>query len=240
VTLDYESFDSRSPAQVATVNAFVQKLSTELGQMNPPVKLDMAISPNSSNQQYFTLSAVTPYVSTFQVMNYDYAVGSNTVSDNASVSKTISTLQELISNGVPESKISVGVPFYGREFTGVTPGLTTAQVEQQLQAGTLQSTGQSVVTDDSALNTIGDWQSPQSPWQLVTDGENPPGQFYYNPDSGSIINAMNPQELNSLATAIKSNFPGINQAFGYEGYGDQKADMVQQMLTDFNGPSSGS
>ncbi|MBS0623001.1 MAG: hypothetical protein JSS62_00080 [Verrucomicrobia bacterium] len=235
VTLDYESFASTKPGQIANVNAFVQELSTRLGQLDPPVKLEMAISPLSTNQQYFTLSAVTPYVSTFQVMNYDYAVGNANVADNASVSQTISTLKDLVSEGVPESKISVGVPFYGRQFE-VAKGLTQAEVEQQLQSGRLQVTGsQSPITDDDILNTIGDWNAPQSPWINVQDGESPPGQFYYNSDTGTIISAMNPKELESLATAIKENFPGVNQAFGYEGYGDQKAQMVQQMIQDFNG-----
>lgn len=243
VTLDYESFGATSPEQVAAVNAFVQNLSTALHDNNPPIKLEMAISPNPTNQQYYTLSAVAPCVDTFQVMTYDYERGLTapmTVGDNASISSTVSYIQQLQQAGVPDSKIAIGVPFYGIQYQ-LGPNASAADVSKALASGTQlqavsyspdQQSDPSIANDDLYTEIGKNWDAPQAPWSLMTAHDG--AQYYYNSSTHVLVNAMTPSVLQKFADTMKTQFPGITQVFGYEAYQGISSGMMTLLRDAFN------
>ena len=112
-----------------------QQMNTYRTQHNiaTPFTLTSAISPNNGSDwqaQYINLNAASgapAYVDFFNVMTYDYAGTWDTaVTSTAPLSGIESNIADLIGQGVPASKLVLGVPFYGVEYQGNFQGDTTS------------------------------------------------------------------------------------------------------------------
>lgn len=129
--------DWEFPAKTATgqpniqytrlLEAFQNQLSLAVAQqhLNKHFLLTSAISPNNGpdgQQQYIDLSntnanGATQRVDFFNVMTYDYAGSWNTAPTSTAPLNSIETnIADLMSQGVPASKLVLGVPFYGVDY----------------------------------------------------------------------------------------------------------------------------
>jgi GH18 family chitinase len=111
------------------LEAFQDQLSLVVAQqhLNKHFLLTSAISPNNGpdgQQQYIDLSntsanGATQRVDFFNVMTYDYAGSWNTAPTSTAPLNSIETnIADLMSQGVPASKLVLGVPFYGVDYSG--------------------------------------------------------------------------------------------------------------------------
>ena len=89
--------------------------------------LSTAMTGSPSNNRALNWRGVAPYIDYLFLMTYDFAVGDKRAGHHASFypldaksSGVISRVEDVISHGVPSSKIILGVPFYGRGWSNVT------------------------------------------------------------------------------------------------------------------------
>ena len=129
--------DWEFPAKTATgqpnilytrlLQAFQNQLSLVVAQqhLNKHFLITSAISPNNGGDwqaQYIDLSntnanGATHFVDFFNVMTYDYAGSWNTTpTSTAPLSSIEANIADLMSQGVPASKLVLGVPFYGVDY----------------------------------------------------------------------------------------------------------------------------
>jgi chitinase len=110
------------------LEAFQNQLSLAVAQqhLNKHFLLTSAISPNNGPDgqlQYIDLSntnanGATHFVDFFNVMTYDYAGSWNTApTSTAPLSSIEANIADLMSQGVPASKLVLGVPFYGVDYS---------------------------------------------------------------------------------------------------------------------------
>lgn len=132
---DGVDIDWEVPGREDTSNftLFVQALRKEIG---GDKFLTIAVGPNPKNHlSYIDFKAVTPSLDWVNLMAYDYTgkwakftdynaplYGPPTSPAGLSRLSVSDSVQYLISDGVKKSKIYMGIPFYGREFSGVTDG----------------------------------------------------------------------------------------------------------------------
>ncbi len=109
----------------------MKKLRAELDvlQVNETKKysLSTAMTGSPSNNTALNWRGVAPYIDYLFLMTYDFAVGDKRAGHHASFyppdansSGVISRVEDVISHGVPSSKIILGVPFYGRGWSNVS------------------------------------------------------------------------------------------------------------------------
>ncbi len=136
IDIDWEFPKSAADAADYTklLAAFRTKLDTY--KTNHPAVLQQllvtsAISPNNGPDWQlqnidFSSTGATQYVNFFNVMTYDYAGSWNTSPiSTAPYSSIIVNIPNLIGQGIPPSKIVLGVPFYGVHYAGNFKGDTT-------------------------------------------------------------------------------------------------------------------
>ncbi len=244
VVIDYENYIKPPPDKALYTN-FLKELKQQLHAQNPPIQLEIAMSPDPANQQFYDLKKLisSGTVDHFQVMCYDYARGQGSpvkVDANAGVSDTLQFLENLFQdNPGLESKAKIGIPLYGLEYD-LPVGITPEQVASELKAGTLTGsydTGptQSVIKDDDISTEIGNnWATPANGWKLLEDGSTPPNYFYYNHKQNKIISALPPQAEKNFADMIKKNFPHVVGFFGWEAQGDFNGSMMENLINNFS------
>ncbi|MFM2019189.1 MAG: hypothetical protein RL007_2845 [Bacteroidota bacterium] len=133
VNIDFEGMGS---ANSVAFTSFMQNLSTQLHAAIPGSELSVALyAVDWSNT--FDIPALTPYVDLFIIMGYDYYwSGSTTAGPEAplynyetSYNRTLTrSITFYLAQGMPESKLLLGLPYYGREWettSGTVPSSTT-------------------------------------------------------------------------------------------------------------------
>lgn len=133
VNIDFEGMGS---ANTTAFTAFMQNFSTQLHAAIPGSELSVALyAVDWSNT--FDIPALTPYVDLFIIMGYDYYwSGSSTAGPEAplynyetSYNRTLTrSITFYLAQGMPESKLLLGLPYYGREWetvSGTIPSATT-------------------------------------------------------------------------------------------------------------------
>jgi chitinase len=156
--------DWEFPAKTATgqpnilytrlLQAFQNQLSLVVAQqhLNKHFLITSAISPNNGGDwqaQYIDLSntnanGATHFVDFFNVMTYDYAGSWNTAPTSTAPLSSIETnIADLMSQGVPASKLVLGVPFYGIDyqgnFSGDSGGTALSTLLSQANASPVQT-----------------------------------------------------------------------------------------------------
>ena len=103
-----------SPSEVDNVNLLLEALQTALGAISTPqnrIALSVTVGGEQGHANYFK-SGFSDYVDYVSIMAYDAPVGTwGHHSSMAFMQNSISVWEGM---GVPNSKMLVGVPFYGR------------------------------------------------------------------------------------------------------------------------------
>ena len=133
VNIDFEGMGASNSA---AFTAFMQNLSTQLHAAIPGSELSMALyAVDWSN--VFDIPNLTPYVDLFIIMGYDYYWSGSTTAGpddplynfQTSYNYTLTrSITFYLAQGMPSSKLLLGLPYYGREWetTGSTiPSATT-------------------------------------------------------------------------------------------------------------------
>ena len=164
------------------------------------------------------------------LMTYDYngawdkATGHNaalyrSASDNGPTGWDVdSTVRAYLNAGVPAKKLVLGVPFYGRGWTGVTPGSNGTGL---YSTGTGPSTGTweagILDYDDLAANSI----------PKMTRYWDSTSQVPYLWDGTTFISYDDPQSIRAKAAYINSK--GLGGAMFWELSGDRKSALLDAL-----------
>ena len=233
IVIDYEDYSGQDLSVVKpNFMNFVDLVATTAHAAK--IEVAMTISPDPKNQKYYDLGKIAGIVDWIQVMCYDYSRGSATVAANADVAQTKAYLSQIVKVVKDQSKLSVGIPFYGLQFD-VTPNQPASQVQSALKAGKLTSTGQEVINDDVFLKSIGgNWANPGGDWKILGDGKKIQNIFYYSQHYGHITSVMSPAAMKDFATMMKKSFPKVNRFFAWEAQGDMSGEMMRAFITAMN------
>jgi hypothetical protein len=135
INLDFEAVPS---SQQQGLTDYIIQLSQALHAVLPQAELSIA-APAVNWSNTFDLPAISPWLDLVMVMAYDYYWNGSdlagpvsglwplTASFNYGVNRSLSYYQSM---GVPEAKLLLGLPYYGREWpvnSNVLPASTTGQ-----------------------------------------------------------------------------------------------------------------
>jgi spore germination protein YaaH len=129
-------FEGMAASDKPGFTAFIQNLSTQLKNANPNYEVSIALY-SVDWSAVFDIPNLVNYVDAFIIMGYDYYYGGSTTagpeaplynfetSYNYTVTKSITYY---LKQGVPNNKLLLGLPYYGREWStnsGTVPSATT-------------------------------------------------------------------------------------------------------------------
>lgn len=239
VMMDYENYDDRTAERPELYTEFLKDLAKDLEKVG--ATLEVAISPWERNQRYYNMQDLLEHTNiTFQLMCYDYAMGQPGqigVISNASIAQSEKYITAMQQKGVPLNRIMIGLPAYGLGYR--IDRQDPAIVAEKLKNGTLTAQsyydGNGQIPNDDIIKWIGDWERPRNGWVKLENGETSREVFYYNPNTGVIVSAMPPSQIERFAHVMKEKFPGVAGFFDWEGQTDIQGvvmSKLQESLAD--------
>lgn len=223
--------------------------------------LTIASSASPTYAQNNELDEISEIVDWINIMTYDFNGGWSNQSahnsplylDNAAVAANVenaatfntnSGVQGHLDAGVPAEKIVLGVPFYGRGWTGCAPG-PNGDGQYQQCTGTPAGTWEAGVFDygDLAANYV----NKNGFVRYWNDEAKVP--YLYNAASGTFISYDDPQSFENKVNYIKSK--GLGGAMFWELSGDCRVsskfscsgtkllDVLAEQLNNGEGPGPG-
>lgn len=212
IIMDYEDY-SHGGKEGNNYTQFLEQLDGKLQALSPPVKLEIAISPDVKNQDYYNLKSLIANTNIiFEPMCYDYAAGVSPqiVAPNAGTGQTLEYLKAMVASGMPADRMKIGFSTYGQAFN-LPPGTTLQNVLANMNSANglsfasnwsgdcpvgTPNGGNGQISNDQIFKLLGG--SAQNPWQpsaasgwqaIVYQDPNhpnyPPEVFYYNPTAGN-------------------------------------------------------
>lgn len=188
--------------------------------------LTIAAPAGKSQYENMNLDKIHPYLDWINIMTYDFAGGwSDVTSFNAPLYGTVSTdtaVQAYLAAGIPSEKVVMGVPFYGRGWTGVS---ATNNGLGQPYSGLPTGEGS---FDYSTLATdyVGKYQrfwddTAQVPW-------------LYDPTTETMISYDDPESLTKKTDYIKEHKLG-GVMFWETSQDDADNTLLTTLYTTLNG-----
>ena len=128
IDIDWESPQQRD---AANFRALIEEFRRQMNAVRPGLRLSVAVDQSPDRLPGTDFAALVPFVDEFGIMNYDYAgpwstttglvaplfVGPAVADPTASIERSIASYK---ATGIPESKLLMGLPFYGYGWTGVS------------------------------------------------------------------------------------------------------------------------
>ncbi|MDQ3192773.1 MAG: glycosyl hydrolase family 18 protein [Bacteroidota bacterium] len=137
VNIDFEEMPS---AQASNLTAFIINLCNQMHAAIPSSQISIAL-PAVDWGNSFDVAAMSSYIDLFIIMGYDYYWGGSTQAgptdplytfdptvSSQNISRSINTY---LNKGIPNSKLILGLPYYGREWnttTDLVPSSATSHV----------------------------------------------------------------------------------------------------------------
>lgn len=171
-------WESPQVADAANFSALIKEFRRQMNAVRPGLRLSVAVDQSPNQLPGTDFAALAPMVDEFGIMNYDYAgpwssttgflaplFSNPTVSDRSSnIERSIASYK---ATGIPESKLLMGLPFYGYGWTAV--GQTNNGLFQTGRAVRGDQPYHSIRTLAASSSVFRD-QISQAPW--LFDGEN--------------------------------------------------------------------
>lgn len=203
-----------------------KQLDAQGEQDGRPYLLTIAAPAGKWQYERMNLDKIHPYLDWINIMTYDYAGGwSEVTAFNAPLYGEVSTdsaIQAYLAAGIPAEKVVMGVPFYGRGWTGVA---TANNGLGQAYSGLPNGEG-SFDYSTLAADYVGKYQrfwdeTAQVPW-------------LYDPESGTMISYDDPESLTKKAEYIKQhNLGGV--MFWETSQDDANNSLLNTLYTTLNG-----
>ncbi len=130
---DGVDIDWESPQQedAANFRALIEEFRRQMNTVRPGLRLSVAVDQSPDRLPGTDFAALAPLVDEFGIMNYDYAgpwsattgfvaplfVSAAVPDPSASIERSIARYK---ATGIPESKLLMGLPFYGYGWTAVS------------------------------------------------------------------------------------------------------------------------
>ncbi|KAB5590955.1 Glycoside hydrolase family 18 protein [Ceratobasidium theobromae] len=215
IDIDYEY--PETPEQAAGFVSLLSEMRQALdahakkkGETNP-YQLSAAVPAGEANYKALLVSQMDSSLTRWNLMAYDYAGAWSSVSDDQanlygptnSGTNTNSTISWYTSNGVPASKIALGIPLYGRSFQN-TNGI------RQSYSGVGTGTAESGIYDYSALPPTG---------AQVSEDKKLVSSYSYNPATKELVSYDTPDIVKLKAQYIASQ--GLAGGMFWELSGDK-------------------
>ncbi len=240
INLDFEAVPS---SQQAGLTNYIIQLSNALENALPEAELSIA-APAVNWSNTFDLPAITPWLDLIMVMAYDYYWNGSTLagpvsgfwpltsSFNYGVNRSLSYYQ---SQGVPESKLLLGLPYYGREWpvsSNTLPASTTgngvAVTYRNIRANTTHYNPANYYWDYRSYNPYYSYFTSQ--WrQCFFDDERSLGAKY------DLVNRRGIAGIGIWALGYDNGYPELWNLIG-EKFGDNPADLCTDTIYDSGGP----
>jgi spore germination protein YaaH len=144
LNIDFEVMGS---ADKIPFKNFMINLSTQLKATNPNYKLTMALYAVEWSS-VFDIPALVPYVDDFIIMGYDYYYAGSTIAGptaplynfDPTYDRTLSrSITYYLNQGVPASKLLLGLPYYGREWGTVSNTIPSSVITPTSAPGAFTS-----------------------------------------------------------------------------------------------------
>ncbi len=164
VNLDFEGMGASSKAQFT---AFVQNLSTQIKAVNPNYEVSIALYSVDWNG-VFDIPNLTPYVNLFIIMGYDYYYSGSTTAGPESPLYNFQTsynytcassIDYYLKQGVPNSKLLLGLPYYGRDW---------ATNSNAIPSGTTGASSNTRLFSTVKANTSGNYATANYHWDATS------------------------------------------------------------------------
>lgn len=240
INLDIEAVPS---SQQSGLTNYIIQLSTALHAALPDAELSIA-APAVNWSNTYDLPAITPWLDLIMIMAYDYYWNSSalagpvsgfwplTSSFNYGVNRSLSYYQ---SQGVPESKLLLGLPYYGREWpvnSNTLPASTTgsgvAVTYRNIRANTSHYTPENLYWDYRSYNPYYSYFTSQ--WrQCFFDDERSLGAKY------DLVNRRGIAGIGIWALGYDNGYPELWNLIG-EKFGENPADLCTDTIYDSGGP----
>jgi spore germination protein YaaH len=240
INLDFEAVPS---SQQAGLTNYIIQLSNALENALPEAELSIA-APAVNWSNTFDLPAITPWLDLIMVMAYDYYWNGSTLagpvsgfwpltsSFNYGVNRSLSYYQ---SQGVPESKLLLGLPYYGREWpvsSNTLPASTTgngvAVTYRNIRANTTHYNPANYYWDYRSYNPYYSYFTSQW-WQCFFDDQRSLGAKY------DLVNRRGIAGIGIWALGYDNGYPELWNLIG-EKFGDNPADLCTDTIYDSGGP----
>ncbi|GLS04450.1 hypothetical protein GCM10007860_15970 [Chitiniphilus shinanonensis] len=237
-----QPYNTVSPADTRNFTLLMQEFRTQLDALNDGHKLLTAAMGAGKDKIDLTEPAeYSKYLDWINIMSYDYngtwaaqgptdfqahlypdptnpnAIDSKTGEPSlATYYNTDSAVKSLIAKGIPAKKLHLGIPYYGRGWTGVQPG---PNGDGLYQAATGAATGT--------------YEAGNEDYKVL---KNAPGTVYYHPttkqswkyDGNNWWSYDTPQDIAVKVEYIKEK--GLGGAFGWSLDGDTpEAELTKEM-----------
>jgi chitinase len=175
IDIDWES---PQEADAANFQALIEEFRRQMNALRPGLRLSVAVDQSPDRLPGTDFAALAPLVDEFGIMNYDYAgpwssitgflaplfAGPAMPDPSSNIERSIASYK---ATGVPESKLLMGLPFYGYGWTGVNP--TNHGLFQTGRAVRSDQPYHSIRTLATTSSVYRD-QISQAPW--LFDGQN--------------------------------------------------------------------
>mgnify|MGYP001035718083 CR=1 FL=1 len=146
INIDFESLPEGITDQMT---AFVQTIAAVLKQVNPKYQITLAL-PAVDHTDAFDIDELSPVVDRFVIMGYDYHSGSSKRpgpvaplhpegKEDESTFNLQKSVNDYIAAGLPQSKMIMAFPYYGRVWEASNDSFSNAQFTQALTYRAIRS-----------------------------------------------------------------------------------------------------
>lgn len=171
VNIDFENVPK---SERNNLTNFIRTLHAVLTQVNPNYQITIAL-PASDHSNAFDIQAMLPLVERFVIMGYDYHSGVSKkpgpiapLPPKGSKKQAYDlrkTVDEYVAEGLPQSRMIMAFPYYGRVWRATTPNFSDGRFTESLTYRAIRSSyepNHEIIYDDSTASAYFKYQDAET------------------------------------------------------------------------------
>lgn len=136
------NFEELPTGVTGQMTAFVKSVSAVLKQINPKYQVTLAL-PAVDHTEAYDIEEIMPFIDRFVIMGYDYQSGTSDApgpvaplppkgKENTDQNNLMSSVDSYVAKGLPQSKMILAFPYYGRVWEASDTSYSDAQFVEAL------------------------------------------------------------------------------------------------------------